>query len=83
MKTAYGSKELIRCLIHLKYAPEPQVGSRHRKYRSPNHVEKGTMPFVLVIQGKSEYDPYWQREYIKQIKRHGFSEAEIEMAMWR
>ena len=83
MKTAYGSRELITCLTHLKYTPEPQVGSRHRKYRSPNHVEKGMMPFILVIQGRSEYDPYWQREYIKQIKRHGFSQTQIEEAMSR
>lgn len=82
MKTSFGAKELIKCLCHLKYIEEPQVGSRHCKYRSPNHVEKGMMPFIIVIQGKSEFDPYWQREYIKQIKRHGFSEDDIEEAMW-
>lgn len=82
MKRSYGSRELIRCLLKLRYTPEPQIGSRHRKYRSPNSVQKGMYPFILVIQNRSEYDQFWQREYMKQIKRHGFSGDQIEEAMW-
>ncbi len=79
---SYGSRELITCLINLNYSEELQVGSRHLKYQSPKPVEKGMRPFIIVLQNKNNYDPITQRQYIKQIKKHGFTREQIEKAMW-
>ncbi len=80
---SFGSKELIKCLVKLKFTPEPQVGSRHRKYTSPNKVEKGSRPFFIVIQGRKEYDRVTQKKIINQVKKLGFSEDQIMEAMWK
>jgi len=77
--SSYGTRELIKLLTCLGYKPQRQVGSRHLKYRSPNKVVNGIYPFILVIQNKKEFDPHWQKEYIKQISRHGFSEKQINL----
>lgn len=75
---AYGTRELVSALNALGYAKGKQIASRHLKYFPPNKPAKGIVPFILVIQNRTEYDPHWQREYIKQIKRHGFTKEEIE-----
>lgn len=75
---SYGTRELISLLDALGYKKGKQIASRHVKYNCPNKVEHGVHPFILVMQGRSQFDPYWQREYIKQIKRHGFTQEEID-----
>lgn len=74
---AYGTRELIALLICLGYTKGKQIASRHLKYFPPHKIQAGIMPFILVIQNRTEYDPYWQREYIKQIKRHSFTKEQI------
>ncbi len=76
--SSYGTRELVSLLNCLGYKAEPQVGSRHLKYTCPNKVDKGVMTFILVMQGMREFDPYWQREYIKQIRRHQFTTDQID-----
>lgn len=76
--SSYGTKELIQWLNCLGYKREPQVGSSHLKYTCPNKLEKGQVTFILVIQNRREYDPYWQREYPKQMRKHGFSADQID-----
>ena len=76
---AYGTRELVSLLRCLGYIEQPQVGSRHLKYNPPFKLPKYVKPpFILVIQNTTEYDPYWQREYIKQIKTHTFSISQID-----
>lgn len=75
---SYGTRELIALLTSLGYKKGKQIASRHLKYHSPRKTSQGIYPFILVIQGRREYDPYWQREYIKQIKKQGFTQEEIE-----
>jgi hypothetical protein len=77
---SYGTRELIMLLENLEYKKGKQIASRHLKYHSPRKVPDGIYPFILVIQGRREYDPYWQRMYIKQIKTHGFTQEEIDAA---
>ncbi len=78
---SYGARELIQCLECLGYKAQPQVGSRHLKFRSPNKIEKGKHPFIIVIQNRNTYDPEYQRGYIQEIKRHGFTISQIEKCM--
>lgn len=39
-------------------------------------------PFLIVLQGKSEYDRVTQSKILSSIKKHGFSLQEIDSAMW-
>lgn len=77
MKT-YGTRELVAALTCLGYTKGKQIASRHLKYFPPNKIEKGTMPFILVMQNRKVFDPHWQRTYITQIKRHGFTKEQIK-----
>lgn len=79
---SFGSRELVRCLNRLKYKASPQVGSRHRKYKPPQISKNDPRPFILIMQGKNNIDPVHQKKYINKIKSHGFTEHEIEKAMW-
>jgi hypothetical protein len=76
---SFGTRELVALLEELGYTKGKQIASRHLKYHCPKKVAEGVHPFILVIQGRREYDPYWQRTYIKQIKAQGFTQEEIEI----
>ncbi len=78
---SFGSKNLIQCLKHLGFLQQPQVGSRHLKFRCPKPHQAGERPFVEVLQGKSEFDRVTQNKIISTIKKHGFSLQEIIIAM--
>lgn len=75
---AYGTRELVTLLSNLKYKKGKQIASRHLKYHCPKQAIQGIPTFILVMQNRTEFDRYWQREYIKQIKRHGFTQKEID-----
>lgn len=79
---SFGSTEFTRCLKRLGFAPEPQVGSRHRKYTCPKKHVPSERPFLIVLQGKSEYDRVTQSKIMSSMKKHGFSIQEIDTAMW-
>lgn len=79
---SFGSIEFIRCLKGLGFAPQPQVGSRHLKYTCPKKHVPPERPFLIALQGKSEYDRVTQSKIMSSIKKHGFSIQEIEIAMW-
>ena len=78
---SFGSKELIRCLFHLGFSQQPQVGSRHLKFKCPKQHIAGERPVVEVLQGKSEFDRVTQNKIIGTIKKHSFSLQEILIAM--
>lgn len=75
---SFGSKELIKCLKNLGFKQQPQVGSRHLKFSSPKKVEVGKRPFIIVLQGKKEFDPVTQKKIIKQIELLGYTKKDIE-----
>lgn len=79
--SSYGTRELIKWLECLGYRIQPQVGSRHLKYKCPIQVPVGIRPFIIVIQNRSTYDPITQREYRKDIRRHGHTKEHIEECM--
>ena len=82
MKT-FGSKDYTRCLRRLGFTIGPQVGSRHLKYTCPKKHISSERPFMIVLQGKSEFDRVTQAKIIGGIKKHGFTMQEIDNAMWR
>ena len=77
----FGTRELIKCLIALKFKQEKQVGSRHLKFSSPKNTIAGKRPFIIVSQNKKQYDPIIQKKVIKQIEKLGFTKKEIEEAL--
>lgn len=78
---SYGTRELIKCLKCLGYREEPQVGSSHLKFRCPNKIEKGKHPFIIVRQNRNTYDPVTQSDFIHEIKRHNFTDIQIDKCM--
>lgn len=82
MKT-FGSKEYTRCLKRLGFTSEPQVGSRHLKYTCPKKHVPPERPFLIILQGKSEYDRITQSKIFSCVRKHGFTTEEIDTAMWR
>lgn len=74
----YGTRELVSALNALGYTKGKQIASRHLKYFPPTSPQKGIVPFILVMQNRTQFDPHWQRTYIKQIKQHGFTKEQIE-----
>jgi hypothetical protein len=81
MISSFGAAQLISCLKCLGFTQKPQVGSRHLKYSSPRPVQKGQRPFIIVLQGKSAYDPITCKNIIREIKLLGFTGEEITACM--
>ncbi|MBI5614115.1 hypothetical protein HY947_04285 [Candidatus Gottesmanbacteria bacterium] len=74
---SFGDRALIRCLSNLGFQKQPQVGSRHWKFKCPKKHKAGERPFVEVLQGKTEYDRITQSKIISNLKKHGFTLGEI------
>jgi hypothetical protein len=76
----FGSKELCKCLIKLKFVPNKTSGSSHQKYGIPGNKKAllGQRPFIIVILGRRQYDPHTCSGYIRQIKNLGFKSEEID-----
>ena len=81
---SFDTRDEVRCLLSLGYKKAPQVGSRHLKYVPPADTNKTTSmpPFMLIMQGKKDVDPKHQKNFIRDLKRHGFSDDQIKEAMW-
>lgn len=81
MKSPFGSKELVACLLCLGFTKEKSTGSSHIKYRSPKKVQKGMHPFITVILQRKVYDPHTQSCYLRDIRVLGFTNIEIRCCM--
>ncbi len=68
-------------LINLGFSKCPEVGSRHCKYRYPRAIEAGQRPFVILLNGKKEYDPITCENIVKQIKKFGYDDNQIQEAL--
>mgnify|MGYP001563609504 CR=1 FL=1 len=77
---SFGDRTLIRCLSNLGFQKQPQVGSRHLKFKCPKNHEAGERPLIEVLQGKAEYDRITQSKIISNVKKHGFTMSEIIVA---
>jgi len=78
--SAYGSKELERCLLHLGFTPLKQHGTSHQKFIPPKEKaihSPGQRSFIVIQLGQKEYDPHARTRYIRQIFNFGFTQEEI------
>lgn len=75
----FGSKELLKCLKCLGFAPRPKIASAHVKFDPPKEKKenKTDYPFIMVQLGRKTYDKNACARYITQIKRFGFTKKEI------
>lgn len=83
MRSSFGSKELINCLLCLGFTKKRSTGSSHSKYSSPKKVAMGMRPFITVILNRKVFDPHTQSSYLLQIKKLGFSAEDIEKCFVR
>jgi len=85
MSKIFGSKELCACLIRLGFKAKPQNASSHQKYSCPGglKVPQGMRPFIIVILGKSKYDPHTCSSYMSQIKRLGIKIEKIVECLYK
>lgn len=77
---SFGSKELEKCVKALGFTFDSISSSHHAKYTPPSNktVAVGNYPFFVFQLGQRTYDPHAASRYITQLKRFGFTKAEIE-----
>lgn len=85
MSKLFGSKDLCVCLTRLGFKPKPQNASSHQKYTIPNglKIPQGMRPFIIVILGKSKYDPHTCSSYITQIGKLGIDVDKIIECLYK
>ncbi len=82
MNPSFGTKELIKCLIHLDFKEQPNSGTSHVKYKSPmTPTDLNIRPFIIVQLGRKVYDKHTQSRYIRQILRLGFDKVSVLNAL--
>jgi hypothetical protein len=79
---AFGSKELINCLLALDWKPKEtnSKNSSHVKFIPPADYMPpiGIRPFMEVQLGRKCYDGQICDRYVSQIKRFGYTKKQIE-----
>lgn len=78
---SFGSRDLIGCLLCLKFTEGKRNASSHVKYNCPKKVEAGNYPLITVILGRKVYDKVTRGRYLTQLKKLGYTIKEIESCM--
>lgn len=81
MKSSFGSRELISCLLCLGFTRKNSPGSSHIKYASPKKITTGMRPFIIAILHRKDYDPHTKSSYLKQIQNLGYTSDQIDACM--
>ena len=81
MKSSFGSRELINCLLCLGFTKKNSTGSSHIKYACHKRITTGIRPFIIVILHRKDYDPHTKSSYLKQIQNLGYASDQIDACM--
>lgn len=79
MSSAFGSRQLVKCVKSLDFTFNRQSSS-HAIYYPPKgkNPPQGHKPFISIQLNRKTYDPHSCNRYITQIKRFTFAKKEIE-----